>query len=225
MHVGRDVKTWSKKIFGQVATSSNRQSKCTFDCCSTLDHAKTALDEILHSQLNPQTKQPVIKLPSNFESASASTCLPRVKMSTSNKIRREDASVVDEDTTPEPNDEESSNLFEGITITSKLLDIIDRNVDTLANLKLIKAGTEPFSKMVQELVYGTSMSVKEATEQLLKWQKAQKNLEDQIRQVKIRKRNRGQEAIWRCAVCGRANEPYIACWVAPYIVGYRAVER
>jgi hypothetical protein len=31
------------------------------------------------------------------------------------------------------------------------------------------------------------------------------------------------QAIWRCGVCGRADKPYIACWVAPYIVRYGRV--
>ncbi len=30
-------------------------------------------------------------------------------------------------------------------------------------------------------------------------------------------RRKARLAIWRCAVCGRANMPYIACYVAPFI--------
>jgi hypothetical protein len=37
--------------------------------------------------------------------------------------------------------------------------------------------------------------------------------------VKTKKR----QAIWRCGACGRADKPYIACFVAPYIVRYDEV--
>lgn len=30
--------------------------------------------------------------------------------------------------------------------------------------------------------------------------------------------------IWRCGVCGRADKPYIACYVAPFIVRYEGIE-
>ena len=35
-----------------------------------------------------------------------------------------------------------------------------------------------------------------------------------------REKRKAQVPIWRCAVCGRADLPYIVCHVSPYIVRY-----
>jgi rubrerythrin len=58
------------------------------------------------------------------------------------------------------------------------------------------------------------------------WQGMQKEVEDLLeaaekeqQQAKLMKR-KSMIPIWRCAVCGRDDKPYIACWVSPYIVRY-----
>lgn len=37
-------------------------------------------------------------------------------------------------------------------------------------------------------------------------------------------RRKAMVPIWRCGVCGRADKPYIACYVAPFIVRYEEIE-
>ena len=78
-----------------------------------------------------------------------------------------------------------------------------------------------FEALVDRLVDELRMTPESAREQLIAWQDAQMELERQIQQQK--QKTMGAKPIWRCAVCGRANKPYIACWVAPYIVGYESV--
>jgi SpoVK/Ycf46/Vps4 family AAA+-type ATPase len=61
---------------------------------------------------------------------------------------------------------------------------------------------------------------------LKQWQESQLNVEEQVEQQlqEVEKaRKEGRKAlvpIWRCGVCGRADEPYIACYVQPFIVRY-----
>ena len=56
-------------------------------------------------------------------------------------------------------------------------------------------------------------------DELQEWQGAQKELEAMVEATKML----AAKPIWRCAVCGRADKPWIVCWVAPYIVGYTEV--
>jgi hypothetical protein len=61
---------------------------------------------------------------------------------------------------------------------------------------------------------------------LRQWQEDQRNVEEQLQaqlkeQEKAKKEGRkALVPIWRCGVCGRADQPYIVCYVQPYIVRY-----
>ena len=82
------------------------------------------------------------------------------------------------------------------------------------------------AKLQRMLLDELGMSPAAALEQLRKWQSAHKDMEKELQKQREKKKQglMTQEPIWRCsAVCGRANKPYIACWVAPYIVGYQPV--
>jgi hypothetical protein len=48
-------------------------------------------------------------------------------------------------------------------------------------------------------------------------------LENELAIMKKTKK-KGRVPIWRCAVCGAADKPYIACYVAPYVVRYEERE-
>lgn len=94
----------------------------------------------------------------------------------------------------------------------------EEGVQRLSNLD---PSSVVFVDLLQRLVEATGMDPNTAREQLLKWQTAQKNLRKTIEATKSAVV--GARPIWRCAVCGRANKPWIACYVAPYIVGYEQV--
>jgi rubrerythrin len=74
------------------------------------------------------------------------------------------------------------------------------------------------------------ISLAEATALLESWQTAQEDVEEKLRaqQEEVQKakleRRMALVPIWRCAVCGRADMPYIACYVSPYIVRYEERE-
>ena len=62
------------------------------------------------------------------------------------------------------------------------------------------------------------------------WQQNQEDIRDKLNEqakevakAKLEKR-KAMVPIWRCAVCGRADLPYIACFVSPYIVRYQEVD-
>ena len=44
-----------------------------------------------------------------------------------------------------------------------------------------------------------------------------------IQNEKLKTKTLGAQPIWRCGVCGRADKPWIACYVAPFIVRYEKV--
>jgi rubrerythrin len=66
----------------------------------------------------------------------------------------------------------------------------------------------------------TSLQIKPETAKELskKWKKQQEKLKKALQEQEKAKTE--LVPIWRCAVCGRADMPYIACTVAPYIVRY-----
>ena len=94
------------------------------------------------------------------------------------------------------------------------------------------AGLAPDSPRLQQLAQDLSerlgMGFAEALEMLLQWQKAQAAAKDaaaaQEKEAQLAKKQRRKALvpIWRCAVCGSADQPYIACYTAPYIVRYEA---
>ena len=84
--------------------------------------------------------------------------------------------------------------------------------------------------IVKAIAQTLSISLAEAMALLESWQTAQEDVEEKLREqekeVKKAKleRRRALVPIWRCAVCGRADLPYIACYVSPYIVRYQERE-
>ena len=76
-----------------------------------------------------------------------------------------------------------------------------------------------FLRLVQHFTKGAG-SPSTAILFLKKWLQKQKELQEKMAELK-KKRLR---PIWRCGVCGRANLPYIVCYVAPGIVGYDEVD-
>ena len=51
-------------------------------------------------------------------------------------------------------------------------------------------------------------------------------MKEQEKEIKLAKADRRKALvpIWRCSVCGRADKPYIACYVAPFILRYEEVQ-
>ena len=90
--------------------------------------------------------------------------------------------------------------------------------------KLVALGpSDPeFDSLVDLLIKELGMTPDTARQELIKWQGAHKELQEELEKQK--QGSRTQQPIWRCAVCGAANMPYIACYVAPYVAYYQPID-
>ncbi|KAL3922435.1 MAG: hypothetical protein SGARI_006453 [Bacillariaceae sp.] len=124
------------------------------------------------------------------------------------------------------NEEENENLFQNID--KKVLSALQTVLDELGlngshgaeKLAKLQVGSEEFNALLERLCEKTGMSPEEATEQFRKWQAAQ----EELKETQTKTKSLGARPLWRCGVCGRADKPWIACYVAPFIVGYEKVE-
>ena len=100
-------------------------------------------------------------------------------------------------------------------------------VRRLAHMSLSDPYMTQLARQIAEL---TGTDVSGAQELLREWQQHQDGVEEKEAEMEAEKAKARQEKrkallpIWRCAVCGRANMPYIACYVSPYICEYREVD-
>jgi hypothetical protein len=96
------------------------------------------------------------------------------------------------------------------------------------------AGMDPSDKELKDLAHKLALmlgvSLEEAMEQIKEWQIAQKDVQEQIeeqeKEIELAKAQKRKAwlPIWRCAACGRADKPWIACHVKPFIVRYDSVD-
>ena len=83
-----------------------------------------------------------------------------------------------------------------------------------------------FRNLAVEMAARLRIPIDEAMEKLHEWQTQQKlsleELEKQEEEVELAKKQKrkARVPIWRCGVCGRADKPYIACFVAPFVLRY-----
>jgi rubrerythrin len=94
----------------------------------------------------------------------------------------------------------------------------------------MKAGDPELAQFAARLAAATDASLEATLERIAEWQQARGSVEDQLHEQDREMEDalaEGRQAvcpIWRCRVCGRADKPYIACYVAPYIVGYASFD-
>eukprot|EP00981_Chlorochromonas_danica_P011845 scaffold4308_cov162-Ochromonas_danica.AAC.4 len=86
---------------------------------------------------------------------------------------------------------------------------------------------DPYLKdLANAMSQALGRSPQEIMDLLIKWQgdqhKVQEEMEKQKEEEKLalKQKRKALVPIWRCGVCGRADKPYIACYVQPYIVRY-----
>ena len=98
----------------------------------------------------------------------------------------------------------------------------ERGADSLVSLDESNAVWKGMLTRMQEEL---GCTLQFAQEQLASWRKAQLDVRREMEREKERQLTKGasMKAIWRCGVCGRADKPFIVCWVAPYIVRYEKV--
>jgi hypothetical protein len=90
----------------------------------------------------------------------------------------------------------------------------------------MKAGDPELAQFAARLAAATDASLEATLERIAEWQQARGGVEDQMLEqesemaLALAQKRRALCPIWRCRVCGRADKPYIACYVAPFVVGY-----
>ena len=242
---GRDVDQWVERTVQQVARRTSRNGADAWAAEVTAEDMRQALDVMVAGR-SPVVVEQQDTLPGASPAGARTTGQqqqqqlqeranqpPRPAMPAVTAVKVE---VVDEELAVEegsPKDGGTSSLFGGVhsSVVQKLQDVLDQeglqSEEDMRQLAGMDPSSPEFQRFLQIFVDELDLSPDEATEQLLKWQLAQKNLQEELKKVK-QQRKLGtlvQEPIWRCAVCGRADKPWIACWVAPYIVGYRPVRQ
>lgn len=133
-------------------------------------------------------------------------------------------------------DAAAENLWDGLPqdFLAEMQDLLTElglnSAEGTAELATLSADSPRMRQLAAELAFRLGVSTDRATELLLQWQQAQGRAraaqEAQAKEEVLAKQQRRKALvpIWRCAICGRADLPYIACYVSPYIVRYQAVD-
>ena len=238
---GRDCVTWSNEVYKIVAKRFSRQPKRSnglgLKFNSTLDDIENALDQFLVSSRVRAGGQSCGKLSEQSKSLMATTQQrkdppPLTNISYSMKMSENEEEEIKSEQKVEENIEKveiPNNTFDGFD--SNVLNTLQAVIDELGigseegarQLKNMNPNSKEFANLLLRLQKDTGMSYVAAKAKLTEWQSLQENLEEMIQKEKIKTKTLGARPIWRCGVCGRADKPWIACYVAPFIVRYEKI--
>ena len=233
---GRDIVSWAGNTYKAVAKefSKGKHKRAYAEITSSMECIQAALDSMLKSRevkLGGQKCTRVNKIGTDATESEDRATPPKsaitqtIRMDTDTNQQQIETAPSDTATT----EEEQENLFRGVDrqVLRTLQDFVDREglsseEGTRRLAYLAPTGAE-FANLVARLQNELNMSHADATAQLLEWQSAHKDLEKELTEQAIKTKTLGVRPIWRCGVCGRADKPWIACYVAPFIVGYEKV--
>ena len=237
---GRDVVTWANFVYKVVAKAFSSQvwssSGVNTSFHSTLDDVKTALDQVLESRremIGGQACALFERDDNSLEAVPKKHMDPPPALKVAQELRTMEEEV--ESNVEEVADDLAetsgppSNVF--YSIGSNVLKSLQYVIDELElgseegakYLASIGPDSKEFDELIARLQKETGLSFQDAKTKLLKWQSLQEDLEAMIEQEKQKTKTLGARPIWRCGVCGRADKPWIACYVAPFIVRYEKV--
>ena len=142
------------------------------------------------------------------------------------------ARAVAEEAEPEPavaepgRDETLANPFDGIPLDfsstlQQILDEVGLNSEAeVARLASLRSDSAELRALAKQLAVSLDRTLDEMLDLLRQWQTGHATLAEVKRKAAVKTQRTGLVPIWRCGVCGRADMPYIACYVQPYIVRY-----
>ena len=227
---GRDVATWADKA---LEAQANRDVDDGDDEVTLVDLGN-ALDEMLSTVTAQRGRQPPVAAAHELRPQVASQRQNAAPPTTRTAVKRREKK--EEEAEPAAEEEEEAGEagdpgapFDRVQgrVLQTLQTVLDEagvtSLEGAREFTRMVPGSESHERLLHRLTSELGMSPEEASEQLEKWRDAHEELEEIEKMVEMKKRTQGREAIWRCRVCGRADKPYIACYVAPYIVGYRPV--
>jgi len=241
---GRDVVTWVKFCKAEVAnrcakSGSKRTSRRSLNPVHLSDLQK-ALNKLLEGRIVKEDSKSCVQFsPLLGEQAQATQedHMPPTDVATATEAAisaEENICDFGEETDEEEyvviqkaeqEEDTALNCFEGADgrMLQSLQNIVDElginSEEGIRKFAELDASGPQLNDLAVKLAQKLNASLETAKKQLIEWQQAQKQLQKQ----KTKWCKRGMQPIWRCAVCGRANRPYIVCYVAPYIVRYQPI--
>ena len=245
---GRDIDTLAKRIYKHVASrqkqlgaggggggtvTGRRAGRRPGAVSASLQDVQGALSEFLQSRQLETNGQACAPLPriEGLCTEQQSASVP----ATAQKVAAREVVAVEKESEEEREEKEEEKgectgegVFDGIDsrVLQTLQSFVERNglnsASGVAQLSRLSESDPEFERMVERLMAEVGMTRSDAGAQLKEWQEKYSDVETLIEvEAAKAKQGCGLEPIWRCAVCGRADMPYIACYVAPFIVRYQ----
>lgn len=217
---GRDVEILSRKIM----TNALRENKSIV----TPDVLRTSFNELLRDM--GQSKARSISNPTNSPSfVSIQQMMPAINfsspppMNTSHQmIRKKGVEPIQDLKSEQPVEDINQSFLQSLQI---ILD--EKKLNSKEGIEqLLNLSENEFDELATELANRLDLDIDLVKQMIREWQKNQQKmlitLNDAERELANMKKTkkRGRVPIWRCAACGRANQPYIVCYVSPYVVRY-----
>ena len=235
---GRDCVTWAQYVYKVVAKRFSPQSRkigATVSLNSTLGDIQRALEQILDLRRSRESGQSCVAVDrsgsreATVQAQQHQDPPPSIKIAQSTKTIEQEVELELEDVVEENDAETPANIFEGmepaaLKTLQNVIDEMDIGSEDGANrLRNISPNSKEFADLISRLERDADLSYDDAKAELIEWQSLQENLEAMIQQEKQKTKTLGARPIWRCGVCGQADKPWIACYVAPFIVRYEKV--
>jgi hypothetical protein len=248
---GRDIKTLAKRVFREFAKRTQKLDEESPKLCAA--DIQVALQSIVNDKKKPPSQAPLMlplmhaqqqqqqqQAPPPPPVMATITTATRTEEET--KKKKEEEEEEEEETTEEAEETPRQGIeaagdfpappvgcFE-IALQALLEEKGWHTAEGVAAMAGMSMDSPEMQAFVAAIAKTLSISLAEATALLESWQTAQEDVEEKLRaqQEEVQKaklqRRKALVPIWRCAVCGRADMPFIACYVSPYIVRYEERE-
>lgn len=227
---GRDVETLSKRAIRNYAMIARSKSS---DRTMIIADLKITFEPFLEEKMKLETEEKNKSRNSkekllNHLMATESESMKDISMNTSTKAAAKE-SLDDE---KEDEMEISNTTYNSKEIFNKEFQKVldEKGLNSLKGVKGIASysvDSNDFNDLVTMLMNRTNLTGDEVRDLLINWQHDTRSLEEKIEEIEQEKelakakKCKALLPIWRCGVCGRADKPFIACYVQPYIVGYK----
>ena len=227
--VKKTIRSYAKRITSNVKDMEVNELKSS--CIDVLD-ISDALENLLTTKVG---KDPMIQDSNNDNDVKKINAdLPMetlsenaISLSTLKNMETISLKVSKKEDMITSSNEDSSDLNNILPTLQFLLDSLglnsEKGIDRLTNSNI---DSDEMNLLAQEIAKSCNLSIETARELLRKWQAMQLDVKEQVKkQQKEMELAKAQNRkalvpIWRCGVCGQADKPYIACYVAPFIVRY-----
>jgi hypothetical protein len=239
---GRTLETLVKKIARLAATAESLRIcdgleiienamvvKAVADVISTLRPKLRSDLDAGSSKSSSAVSTPPPKLAQKFAHSFDSAKPPRTVTSTK-AATAEDPKICEEPTEVAvgSSGETTDHPTEFLCALQTLLD--QKGLTSNAKLAELDIRGELFKELCTSLSNQLNVPYDTVYDMMIKWQSDQKKVVEELKKQKQeieqakRMKRKAQIPIWRCGVCGRADLPYIVCYVSPRIVRYTEVD-